>query len=195
MSGHRSSGKAFFRRKIVVRSAIVLCLLACSLLWWIGWGSWPDPELRKLPWQPDVILLLGGGNEERPRETLRLSGKYPDIPIVVTGDSGLMMQPLIEAGMPRSRIHHETEATSTVENAQLTDPILKKLGAKRVVLVTNWFHAPRSLAVFRRHQPQREFAASFERKPEKMSNWHRYATRRERIAALVYLVRERIWSF
>ena len=128
-------------------------------------------------------------------ETLRLSDKYPDIPIVVTGDSGLMMQPLIEAGMPRSRIHHETEATSTVENAQLTDPILGNLGAHRVVLVTNWFHAQRSLAVFRRHQPGREFAVAFEPRPEKMSNWHRYATRRERLAALVYLIRDRIWSF
>ena len=51
------------------------------------------------------------------------------------------------------------------------------------------------LAVFRRHQPGREFAAAFEPKPDKMSNWHRYASRRERFAALVYLVRDRIWSF
>lgn len=195
MNNRHLSDRFFSRRKIVVRFTLILCLLASFLLCWIGWGSWPNPEPKPLPWQPDVILLLGGGNEERPRETLRLSDKYPEIPIVVTGDSGLMMQPLIEAGMPRSRIHHETEATSTVENAQLTDPILKKLGVQRVVLVTNWFHAPRSLAVFRRHQPGREFAASFERKPEKMSNWHRYASRRERLAALVYLVRDRIWSF
>ena len=185
----------FPRRKVAVCFAVILCLLGTSLLWWIGWGSWPNPEPEPLPWRPDVIMVLGGGNEERPREALRLSREYPDVPIVVTGDSGIMLAPLLEAGISRSNIHHEQEATSTVENATFTDPILTKLGAEKVVLVTNWFHAPRSLAVFRRHQPQREFAAAFEPKPEKMSNWHRYATRRERIAALVYLVRERIWSF
>jgi len=183
------------RRKVIVRLTVVSCLLASCLLWWIGWGSWPNPEPEPLPWQPDIILLLGGGNEERPRETLRLSGQYPDVPIVVTGDNGIMLAPLLKAGISKSKIHHEQEATSTVENATFTDPILAELGAKKVVLVTNWFHAPRSLAVFRRHQPGREFAVAFEPKPDKMSNWHRYASRRERLAALVYLVRDRIWSF
>ena len=183
------------RRKAVVRLAVVSCLLGSCLLWWIGWGSWPNPELQKLPWKPDVILVLGGGNDERPREALRLSKKYPEVSIVVTGDSGIMLAPLVKAGISKSKIHHEQEATSTVENATFTDPILTKLGAEKVVLVTNWFHAPRSLAVFRRYQPQREFAAAFEPKPDKMSNWHRCASRRERMAALVYLVRDRIWSF
>ena len=183
------------RRKAVVRLAVVSCLLASCLLWWIGWGSWPNPEPQKLPWKPDVILVLGGGNDERPREALRLAKKYPEVSIVVTGDSGIMLAPLLKAGISKSKIHHEQEATSTVENATFTDPILTKLGAEKVVLVTNWFHAPRSLAVFRRYQPQREFAAAFEPKPDKMSNWHRYASRRERLAALVYLVRDRIWSF
>ena len=183
------------RRKAVVRLAVVSSLLGSCLLWWIGWGSWPNPELQKLPWKPDVILVLGGGNDERPREALRLVKKYPEVSIVVTGDSGIMLAPLLKAGISKSKIHHEQEATSTVENATFTDPILTKLGAEKVVLVTNWFHAPRSLAVFRRHQPGREFAAAFEPKPDKMSNWHRYASRRERLAALVYLVRDRIWSF
>ena len=182
-------------RKAVARLAVVSCLLGSCLLWWIGWGAWPNPKLQKLPWQPDVIIVLGGGNEERPREALRLVQKYPEVSIVVTGDSGIMLAPLLKAGIGRSKIHHEQAATSTVENATFTDPILTKLGAKKVVLVTNWFHAPRSLAVFRRYQPGREFAVAFERKPEKMSNWHRYVSRRERLAALVYLVRDRIWSF
>lgn len=183
------------RRKAVVRLAVVSSLLGSCLLWWIGWGSWPNPEPEPLPWRPDVIMVLGGGNEERPREALRLTREYPNVPIVVTGDNGIMLAPLLKAGIEKSNIHHEQAATSTVENAKFTDPILDELSAKRVVLVTNWFHAPRSLAVFRRYQPEREFAAAFEPKPEKMSNWHRYASRRERLAALVYLVRDRIWSF
>ena len=179
----------------LVRLLPVACILAAGFAWWVGWGSWPNPESQPLPWRPDVMIVLGGGNEERPREALRLLREYPDMPIVVTGDSGMMLAPLLKAGIERSKIKHEQAATSTVENAKFTDPILAELGAKKVVLVTNWFHAPRSLAVFRRHQPEREFAAAFEPKPKKMSNWHRYASRRERLAALVYLLRDRIWSF
>ena len=101
------------RRKAVVRLAVVSCLLGSCLLWWIGWGSWPNPELQKLPWRPDVIMVLGGGNEERPREALRLSREYPEVPFVVTGDSGIMLAPLVKAGISKSNIHHEQEATST----------------------------------------------------------------------------------
>ena len=195
MNDHPSAGKTFFRRKAVIRSAAAACLLASSLFLWIGWGSWPNIEPKPLPWRPDVIIVLGGGNDERSREGLRISRQYPDAPIVVTGDSGFMVEPLIAACMPRSRIHHEEEATSTVENAQLTEPILEKLGAQRVVLVTNWFHVPRSLAVFEKYQPDRKFAAAFARRPEKMQNWHRYSSRRERLAALFYMVRYQVWSF
>ena len=76
-------------------------------------------------------MVLGGGNDERPREALRLSREYPEVPIVVTGDSGIMLAPLLKAGISKSKIHHEQEATSTVENATFTDPILAELGAKR----------------------------------------------------------------
>jgi uncharacterized SAM-binding protein YcdF (DUF218 family) len=183
------------RSKVIIRFTVILCLLGSCLLWWIGWGSWPEYEPEPLPWRPDVIIVLGGGNEERPREALRLLREYPDVPVVVTGDNGIMLAPLLKAGVLQSKIHHEQDATSTVENATFTDPILTRLGAKKVVLVTNWFHAPRSLAVFRRHQPERKFVAAFESKPDKMCKWHRYASRRERLAALVYLVRDRIWSF
>ena len=144
MNDHPSAGKTFFRRKAVIRSVAAACLLASSLFLWIGWGSWPNIEPKPLPWRPDVIIVLGGGNDERSREGLRISRQYPDAPILVTGDSGFMVEPLIAAGMPRSRIYHEEEATSAVENAQLTEPILEKLGAQRVVLVTNWFHVPAS---------------------------------------------------
>jgi uncharacterized SAM-binding protein YcdF (DUF218 family) len=184
-----------FKRKFLVRFAVIACLAVTSVLLWVGWGTWPNPESEPLPWEPDVIMVLGGGNEERPREALRLARKYPNVPLVVTGDNGIVMAPLLEAGISRTRIYHEEAATSTVENARFTAPILAHLDAKRVALVTNWFHAPRSLAVFESYQPEREFAASFEAKPDKMSNWHRYATRRERLAALAYLVRYRIWSF
>jgi len=184
-----------FRRKVAVRLSVMTSLLALSLGWWIGWGDWPNPKLRELPWQPDVIMVLGGGNGERPREAMRLHREYPDVPVIVTGDGGMIIEALTKAGMPTEKIRHEVSAESTIENAGFTSPILDELNAEQVVIVTNWFHVPRSLAVFRRSQPGREFAASFEARPEEFDNWHRYASRRERLAALLYLVRHQIWSF
>ncbi|BDS07655.1 hypothetical protein NT6N_26950 [Oceaniferula spumae] len=170
-------------------------LFTCLAGWWIGWGGWPDPEAEEFPWTPDVILVLGGGNEERPREAIRLHKIYPDVPLLVTGDGGMIYDALLAGGVDESDIIHETKATSTIENAELTATTLTKLRAQRVVLVTNWFHGPRSMAVFDRYQPDREFVLSFEPKPDQFSNWHRYATRRERLAALLYVVRYGIWSF
>lgn len=182
-------------RKTLISLSFAAALTAAAVVWWIGWGTWPNLEPEPLPWRPDVVLLLGGGNEERAQEAIRLSREYPSVPVVVTGDGGFMLKPLLEAGVPRGRIDHETEAESTVENAEFTDPVLDKLNAKKVVLVTNWFHAPRALKVFEKYQPDREFVAAFKRKPEKMQNWHRYSSRRERLAALYYVVRYQVWSF
>lgn len=172
-----------------------LILLGAALGSWVAWGSWPDPSQRALPWEPDVILVLGGGNDERPREALRLAERFPELPVVVTGDGGTIVEAMLEGGLDPARLHHETRATSTMENAHFTDPILDELGAGRVLLVTNWFHVPRSLAIFRREQDGRDFAVSFEPRPETLSEWHLYCTRRERMAALHHIVRHRLWSF
>ena len=140
-------------------------------------------------------MILGGGDDDRVREGLRLADEFPSVKVVVTGDGGRILSGLRDAGLAECRIEIETAAESTYENSDFTAPILKRLGAKRVVLVTNWFHAPRSLAVFRKGQPQREFAVSFEPKPEPLTPWDRGSQRRERLAAIWYLLRYRVWSW
>ena len=82
-----------------------------------------------------------------------------------------------------------------MENAKFTKPLLDKLGAKRVILVTNWFHTPRSLAIFRNYQPGREFTVSFPPKPAPLSQWDRESLRRERMAALHNLLVHGVWSW
>jgi uncharacterized SAM-binding protein YcdF (DUF218 family) len=82
-----------------------------------------------------------------------------------------------------------------VENAKFTAPMLDKIGAKRVILVTNWFHAPRALAIFLKYQPGREFVVSFSPKPEPLSKWDRETLRRERLAVLHNLLVHGVWSF
>jgi uncharacterized SAM-binding protein YcdF (DUF218 family) len=128
-------------------------------------------------------VILGGGDDDRIRQGKLLADRYPDVPLIVTGDGGSIVQGLLDAGLQPARITHELAAESTYDNATLTDPLLERLHARRVLLVTNWFHVPRALAVFRHVQPGREFAGSFEQKPEPLTRWDRGAQRRERVAA------------
>lgn len=98
-------------------------------------------------------------------------------------------------GMAPERLHHENRATSTMENARLTGSILGCLGADRVLLVTNWLHAPRAMAVFRHELLECRFAPSFEPRPVEFNGWQRLVSRRERAVVLVYILCYGIWSF
>lgn len=170
-------------------------LFVAIVLAWVAWGDWPAPDSRDLAWKPEVIVVLGGGNEARVRQALHLAQRFPDIPLVVTGDGGQIISSLRESGLTSDRLFHEGRATSTLENAAFTKSILDELQPNRGVLVTNWFHATRALAVFREVQPELEWEASFEDAPETLDRWERGCQRRERLAALHYLIVHGIYSF
>jgi uncharacterized SAM-binding protein YcdF (DUF218 family) len=155
---------------------------------WIASGDWPNPELKPLPWEPEAIVVLGGGNEDRTTEAWRLAQEYPAAPVIVTGDGGRIVRALQERGLPRERLRHETTAKSTMENAERVRPLLEKEGVTRAVLVTNWFHGPRALLSFRRRNPGMEFAVSFHPRREPLTPWDRACQRRERLAWPVYLL-------
>ena len=183
------------KRRFIFVILCTLFVLAASLAFWIKWGHWPDPKQRPVFSDADAIVVLGGGDGARWRQGLVMATAHSEIPVVVTGDGGLCVDQLVADGLPVARILHEEAATSTVENAQFTKPLLDEIGAKRVILVTNWFHAPRALAVFRREQPFREFCVSFEKKREPLPVWDRNYQRRERMASVLYLLRYGIWSW
>ncbi len=143
----------------------------------------------------DALVILGGGDPARLQRGYDMARAHPDLPVIVTGDDNYIVEYLLARGIPRNRMLHEQAATSTVENAKFTKPLLDKHGAKRVILVTNWFHAPRAGAIFRKYQPGREFTVSFSPKPEPLSKWDRVSLRRERMAALRNLIVHGVWSF
>lgn len=177
------------------RTALAAFICFAIVSSWVLWAPWPDPKPETLPWVPDAVVVLGGGDEARGRKCLELSNSFSQASLVVTGDGGTIVQFLRAHGVPESRIVHEEHATSTVENARFTDGILDGLHARRVVLVTNWFHAPRSLAVFQFYQPERNWAVAFEAKPHPLTRWDKGCQRRERMAALYHLITHGIWSF
>lgn len=138
--------------------------------------------------EADAIVILGGGDFNRWQHGVDLARSAPDLPLIVTGDDGLIVDYLVAHEIPLGRIQHEERATSTVENAKFTAALLDRLKAKRVILVTNWFHAPRALAIFRKYQPGRDFVVSFSPKPEPMTRWDKDTQRRERMAVIHNLV-------
>lgn len=179
----------------VRRGALLLFVVGLLLGSWIMWGTWPDPLPEPLSWKPDAIVVLGGGDLARGKQAITLAKQYPDVPLVVTGDGGVLYQQLIDGGVKESRLTHETEATSTVENARFTRDWLARLKARRVALVTDGFHAPRALAIFSDESPDREFQAVFDGRPAEPSNWYTYCERRERLAVLHNLFVHGIWIF
>ncbi|MFM7179942.1 MAG: YdcF family protein [Verrucomicrobiales bacterium] len=159
-------------------------LLLALLASWVWWGGWPEPEQEPLFADADAVVILGGGDYARWDQALEMARRYPALPLIVTGDENHLVGYLYKHGVPKERVLHENEATSTMENALFTKPVLERIGAKRVILVTNWYHAPRSLAIFRKCQPGRDFVVSFSTGPDPYDKSSRAALRRERLAAV-----------
>ena len=76
-----------------------------------------------------------------------------------TNDSTEYQTFLIGKGVPGNAILTEGASGRTKENAQFTVPMLRKLGAKHVIIVTSWFHSRRALNCFRHYAPDIQFYA------------------------------------
>jgi uncharacterized SAM-binding protein YcdF (DUF218 family) len=121
----------------------------------------------ELPQKADVILVLGGdpyGNRILKAADLVRRGYAPKV--LVSGAPGFygshecdLAIPFAErAGYPASYfLHFEHNATSTIEEARVDVPELRRLGAKRVLLVTSDYHTRRAGKIFRATAPDLTF--------------------------------------
>lgn len=57
---------------------------------------------------------------------------------------------LMAQGVPQDRIRLEDQSTNTYENIRFSLPVLGLLGTKDVLIVTDWYHAPRARLIARR---------------------------------------------
>jgi uncharacterized SAM-binding protein YcdF (DUF218 family)/lysophospholipase L1-like esterase len=149
---------------------------ACAIL--LQWGanllldrtSIPDRMLTFLlvddtPGSADAIVVLGAGvvgaclpNQSGLLRTLLAArllreGRAPLM--LFTGGSGrpcpvaqAMARFAREIGVPESRVHLETASRSTRENAERSAPLLRRLGARRLLLVTDRLHMRRAEGAF-----------------------------------------------
>jgi uncharacterized SAM-binding protein YcdF (DUF218 family) len=110
----------------------------------LGAAVWPDgpsPTLRRRTltaarlWQAGevtAILCCGG------------LGRHPPT------EAAAMRDLLLAEGVPDAAILLEDRSTTTAENIALALPILRARGETRVIVVTDWYHAPRARMTARR---------------------------------------------
>jgi uncharacterized SAM-binding protein YcdF (DUF218 family) len=107
----------------------------------------------------DVIVVLGGGQHERPLRAAELFQQHaaPRIFISGEGDDGINRQILIANGVPAGVIEIENQSTTTQENARFTLKRLRAENVRSAILVTSWYHSRRALKTFEHYAPELKF--------------------------------------
>jgi uncharacterized SAM-binding protein YcdF (DUF218 family) len=107
----------------------------------------------------DVIVVLGGGQHERPQRAAELFQAHvaPRILISGAGDDEINRQILIRAGVPAAVIEVEGKSATTRENAEFTLNRLRAEKVHRVILVTSWYHSRRALMTFEHFEMEMKF--------------------------------------
>ncbi len=110
----------------------------------------------------EVFSILIGASALRGMEGIRLYELLDEPLMIVSGGSNpflgggipesvLLLDMLLEAGVPRERIVLESTSQSTREQAKKIKPLLDDHGIKSFLLVTSPIHMSRSVAVFKAH--------------------------------------------
>ena len=110
-------------------------------------------KLEKIPQDIQYILLLGGDQQNRGWEALRLYNKIPNSKIITSGYEGRYAiaeaiktaNILVELGIPKKDIIIHDKPKDTKEEAIKIKSVLKD---KPFILVTSHYHMPRAIALF-----------------------------------------------
>lgn len=110
----------------------------------------------------DLIVVPGGDGPPRAAQAARLWKEGRSHLILITGDGDCLFnkQIMVRDGVNPSAIFVECQSGSTWQNARLSVPIMREVGAKSALVVTNWYHSRRAIASFRTACPQMHFTAS-----------------------------------
>ena len=186
--------------KISLALLAVFLLLAVAAFFFPQWFLCVDNGLVK----GDVIVVLGGGSHERPERAAELFRERVAPRIIVSGlgDCKINRRLLIGDGVPSGVIEMENQSRTTKENAQFVIQQLRKsnsLPAKRVIIVTSWYHSRRALACFRHYAPDIQFYSCPSYFACARADWSRKGIvnriRLEYVKLLGYWIRYGIWPF
>jgi uncharacterized SAM-binding protein YcdF (DUF218 family) len=139
---------------------LAACLTASAYV--LGVGAGPRVLGVATPLVPaDVIVVLGGDAPTRAAGAGALfqGGYGAHVLVSGGGDCEDNRAILLADGVPASAIVVECLSGSTWENAAVAAPILARLGARRVILVTTWWHMRRARDCFQRANPALDIRA------------------------------------
>ncbi len=137
-----------------------------------------------MPTRHDVIVILGAGRgpalRRRVAHGARLFHAGRAEHLIVTGggldtpptEAEVMRALALEHGVPAERIIVEDKATRTLENAVHTACIMADRGWVRALVVSDPFHLPRALFLFRRFGVTASGATVRERCGEPRWRWY-----------------------
>jgi uncharacterized SAM-binding protein YcdF (DUF218 family) len=111
------------------------------------------------PVKADVLVVLGGGGGERTGRAAELFQAGEAAKIIVSGaDDCEWTERWLETNVvPASAVLLEDRSHTTYENAKFSIPMLRALGAHRIIIVTSWYHSRRALACFEHLAPDPSF--------------------------------------
>lgn len=107
----------------------------------------------------DVIIVLGGGFQERAERAAQLY-RLHDAPRVIVsgaGDNWFNRAILMQNGVPAKDITMESKSTTTRENAEFTVKLLRQEKVHSAIIVTTWYHSRRALKSFEHYAPDITF--------------------------------------
>lgn len=182
-------GLAFNRRWVVFLAIAWLWLWstpwAAHKLAWSLESRTPLSTARALP-AADAIVLLGGAlgptvPNWRAQANLSAAGdrlvlaadlqKLGKAPVILYSGGSFSGRKPVEAedgarllqdwGVPATALRLETQSRTTRENARYSLPILRELGARKVLLLSSGWHLPRALVNFRAEAGRQGLAIEF----------------------------------
>ena len=109
-----------------------------------------------------IIIVLGGGGEERPARAVELlrKGSAPRLLLSGAGEDPSMRTKLREEKIPDARIIVESKSTSTKENAEFTVEMMRTQKITNAIIVTSWYHSRRAVACFKKLAPDLHFQSA-----------------------------------
>lgn len=140
--------------KTLFAAGVLLALLAAA--------AWLFPQqvltVDSGPVKADVLVVLGGFPDRAVRAAeLFKQGEAPKVLVSGLGDNASNKKTLERDGVTNSAIILETKSHTTRENAEFSIAMLRRMGAKRVILVTSWYHSRRALMCFEHYAPEIQF--------------------------------------
>jgi uncharacterized SAM-binding protein YcdF (DUF218 family) len=159
MEMQKPGGKYMGRRRKIVK--ILLVLFVMLFLTVLAVWFFPQEVLTvdSGPVKADVMVVMGGAWLERPQRAAELfkQGEAPKILVSGSGDYESNEQFLEKGGVRNAAIRLENKSYTTRENAEFSIPLLRQMGAHRVIIVTSWYHSRRALMCFEHYAPDIKF--------------------------------------